>query len=174
MSDVMTRLHEEHDNIGKLLQALEHQLAIFDSAQQPDYDVLSAIADYFVGFPDRCHHPKEDLIYRKMQEREPALRERLIDLEAEHGRISALEVSRGAFEQLGRHFLSEQRRHMQAEEVHFFPLAKETLTKEDWRAIEAQILQEEDPLFDREAGEEFAVLRDNILSWENEDEALER
>ena len=187
MSDVMTRLHEEHRNIAKLLRALEHQLAVFDTSERPDYDVLSAIADYFVGFPDSCHHPKEDLVYRKMRERDPRLAERIVDLEAEHGKIAALarrfqtavqnvlleaEVSRSGFEDLAHHFVAEQRRHMQAEEEHFFPLALEILTAEDWREIDEQIAQEDDPLFGGRVAEEFAALRDDILKWESEDEAL--
>ena len=70
MSKVMTRLREEHRSIAKILRALEHQLANFDATEQPDYDVLAAIAGYFLSFPDRCHHPKEDLVYRKMCERD--------------------------------------------------------------------------------------------------------
>lgn len=186
MSDVMNQLREEHRNIAKLLQALEYQLAVFDTGEKPDYDVLNAIADYFVGFPDRCHHPKEDLVYRKMRERDPGLAERMVDLEAEHGKIAALarrfqnaiqnilqevEVPRGAFEDLARHFVGEQRRHMQAEEEHFFPLALKVLTADDWREIDEQISQERDPVFDGEGAEEFAALRDTILAWEAEDEA---
>ena len=187
MPEVMTQLHVEHRNIAKLLRALELQLAIFDATGQPDYDVISAIAEYFVGFPDRCHHPKEDLIYRKMRERDPGLAERLVDLESEHEKISALaqrfqtavqnvlqevEVSRGGFEELALHFVAEQRRHMHAEEEYFFPLALKTLSEEDWREIDQQVAQEDDPLFGGEVADEFAALRDDILKWELEDEAL--
>jgi len=187
MSEVMKQLREEHRNIARLLRALEHQLAVFDTTERPDYDVLAAIADYFVGFPDRCHHPKEDAIYRKMRERDPRLAERVVDLEAEHGKVSALarrfqtavenvlqevEVSRSGFVELARHFVSEQRRHMRAEEDRFFPLALETLSADDWREIDAQIEKEDDPLFGGKVAEKYAALRDNILKWEVEDQAL--
>jgi hemerythrin-like domain-containing protein len=188
MSEVMTRLREEHRNIAKLLRALEHQLAIFDTTEQPDYDVIAVIADYFVGFTDRCHHPKEDLVYRKMCERDPKLAGTMTDLEAEHQKISALarqfqeavrnvlqevEVSRSAFDEVAHHFVSEQRRHMQMEEERFFPLALQILTPDDWVEIDERITREEDPVFGGEISQEFAALRNDILKWEEEDEALE-
>lgn len=188
MSEVMTQLREEHRNIAKLLRALEHQLAIFDTAERPDYDVLAAIADYFVGFPDRCHHPKEDLIYRKMCERDPTLGQTMADLEAEHEEISALarhfqeavqnvlqdvEIPRSAFDEVAHHFVTDQRCHMQMEEEHFFPLALQILTPDDWAEIDERVTREEDPVFGVKVSQEFAALRDNILKWEAEDEALE-
>lgn len=188
VAEVMTQLREEHRNIVKLLRALEHQLAIFDTTEEPDYDVLAAIADYFVSFPDRCHHPKEDLIYRKMGERDPTLAPAITDLEAEHEEISALarhfreavqnvlqelEVSRSAFDKVAHHFVREQRRHMQSEEEDFFPLALQILTPDDWAEIDRRFAREVDPVFGSAVSQEFAALRDEILKWEDEDEALE-
>jgi hypothetical protein len=47
------------------------------------------------------------------------------------------------------------------------------LTPEDWGEIDARITGEQDPLFGAEVAEDIAVLRDGILNWEREDEALE-
>lgn len=188
MSEVMNRLRQEHRNIIKLLDALEHQLAIFDTAETPDYDVLAGIGKYFTGFPDRCHHPKEDLIFRKLRERAPEAAEIVGDLEAEHERIGTLarhfreaiqnvlgevEVSRDAFDTVARHFIRDQRRHLQMEEERFFPLAVEKLTPGDWAEIDARITDEDDPVFGSDAAAEFAALRNDLLQWEEEDEAEE-
>ncbi len=188
MSDVIAQLREEHRNIAKVLRALEHQLAIFDRGEQPDYDVLAAIADYFVSFPERCHHPKEDLVYSRMRGRDAILAGAMTALDAEHAKISALarhfheavhnvmqevEVSRGAFDEVARHFLEEQRHHMRMEEEHFFPLALKVLSEEDWKEIEAAITTDQDPVFREQNAKNFAVLRDNIFKWESEDEAME-
>jgi hemerythrin-like domain-containing protein len=167
---------------------LEHQLAVFDSAETPDYDVLSGIGDYFTGFPDRCHHPKEDLIFRKLRARDPEAAEVVGDLEAEHESIGTLvrhikeavqnvlgevEVSRDAFDAVARHFIKEQRRHLQMEEERFFPLALEILTPEDWAEIDARNTDEDDPVFGADVSAEFAALRNELLWWEEEDEAEE-
>jgi hemerythrin-like domain-containing protein len=188
VSEVMNRLQREHRNIVKLLNASEHQLAIFDTTETPDYDVLAGIGEYFTGFPDRCHHPKEDLIFRKLRERDPEAAEIVGDLEAEHERIGTLarhfqeavenvvsevEVSREAFDAVAQHFIKDQRRHLQMEEERFFPLALEKLTAEDWAEIDARITDEDDPVFGAEASAEFAALRNVLLRWEEEDEAKE-
>jgi hemerythrin-like domain-containing protein len=188
VSEVMNRLQREHRNILKLLNALEHQLAIFDTTETPDYDVLAGIGEYFTGFPDRCHHPKEDLIFRKLRERDPEAAEIVGDLEAEHERTGTLarhfqeavenvlgevEVPREAFDAVARHFIKDQRRHLKMEEERFFPLALEKLTPEDWAEIDARITDEDDPVFGAEASAEFAALRKDLLRWEEEDEAEE-
>ena len=184
----MDRLQREHKNIAKLLSALEHQLAVFDTSETPDYDVLAGIGDYFTEFPDRCHHPKEDLIFRKLRARDPEAAEIVGDLEAEHEKIGTLarhfqeavqnvlsevEVSREAFDAVARHFIEDQRRHLQMEEERFFPLALEILTPEDWAEVDARITAEDDPVFGAEASEKFAALRNHLLKWEEEDEAEE-
>ena len=186
MSDVLTRLQEEHRNIAKLLNALEHQLAVFDAMERPDFDVLAGIADYFIGFPDRCHHPKEDLVYRKMSEKDAEFSRTLANLIADHESISAqaehfrqavqnvlqeVEVSRSAFDEVAREFLRNQRRHMQVEEEQIFPLAMKILDADDWAEIEKEIVQEEDPVFGAKTLQEFATLRDNILRWDAEDQS---
>lgn len=188
MSEVMKQLSEEHRNIAKILHALEHQIATFNSTEQPDYDVLAAIADYFVSFPEQCHHPKEDLIYRKMSKVDPSLAETMKGLETEHEKISELachfqeavenvlrdaEVPRSAFVEVAHHFLSEQRRHIDMEEERFFPLALQILSPDDWAEIDKSVTSEEDPVFGANAAQTFAALRENLLKWEKEDEAME-
>ena len=84
MSEVMKQLREEHQGAAELLDALEHQITVSDTMERPDYDVLTALAEYFVVFYDRCHRAKEILIYRKMHERNPTLVQMMADLEAEH------------------------------------------------------------------------------------------
>jgi hemerythrin-like domain-containing protein len=188
MPEVMRRLRNDHRNIARLLSAIEHQLAIFDRGEQPDYDVLAAAADYFLGFPDLCHHPSEDLIFRKLREKDPAAAQSIGDLEAEHQEIALLarhfheavqnvleevEVSRCAFDSVIRHFIGEQRQHMEMEEERFFPLALGVLTPEDWAEIDAQLTKENDPLFGSQVSLQFKNLRNGILRWEEQDEANE-
>ncbi len=189
MPDVMTRLRREHAHIVELLGALERQLARFDAAEEIDYDILLAIADYFVDFPDCCHHPKEDVIFRRMCEREPALRGTMTDLLAEHIRLGEearhfheavdnvlkeVEVPRDVFLQIARRFIDDQRGHLRAEEERFFPKAEELLTSEDWEAVEREVTDRIDPVFGGEAAGRFAALHDDILEWQAEDEAGDR
>jgi|LGVE01.1.fsa_nt_gb hemerythrin-like domain-containing protein len=188
MSEAMKQLREEHQGVAELLDALEHQISVSDTMERPDYDVLTALAEYFVVFYDRCHRAKEILIYRKMHERNPTLAQMMTDLEAEQEEISTLarhfqkavqnvlqdaEISRSAFDEVVLHFVRDQRRYMKMEEERFFPLAQQILTPDDWVEIDERIAREDDPVFGVDVSQESATLRDKILKWEAEDEALE-
>ena len=71
MAEVLDRLEQEHTNMAKPVDVLEHRLAVFAEAGTVDYDLILRIVDYFLDYPDQVHHPKEDLVYRKLRERAP-------------------------------------------------------------------------------------------------------
>jgi hemerythrin-like domain-containing protein len=55
---------------------------------------------------------------------------------------------------------------MEMEEAHFLPLAEEMFSEADLEKLESEIFQKEDTLFGPETEEHFAMLRENILRWE--------
>lgn len=188
MAEVLNALRLEHQNIARLLDLLERQLALFDEAKRPDYDVLLGIADYFSSFPDRCHHPKEDLIYRKLVERDPEAAKQVGDMASDHEalgqRVVAFrgavrnvlgeaEVPRSVFDSVLRDFITEQRQHMEMENKLFFPAAIKALTDADWAEIDAEISPEQDPLFGPDVAAEFETLLEDVLRWEREDQAAD-
>ncbi len=185
MTDVMQELGIEHRNMARLLNVLEQQLAIFERGDEPDYDVIEAIATYFTGFPDRCHHPKEDMILARLRERAPEAAARVGDLEGEHQEVSRLakrfdatvqevlneaEIPRDAFSAAVRDFIGIQRKHMQDERGGFFLLAEAKLTDEDWKDLNATLSNEKDPVFGKDFATEFEALHEQIMRWQEEDE----
>ena len=62
--------------------------------------------------------------------------------------------------------LRDYRRHMEMEELHFFPLAETTLTPEDWGVVDREVEQMVDPMFGGSVEERFKVLRNEILLWD--------
>ncbi len=187
--DMMQRLGQEHRNFLHLLDILERQLAVFERGERPDYDVVTAIADYFTGFPERCHHPMEDLILRRLRERYPAAADAVGDLDGEHESLGTLaldfrqavrnvldeaEMRRETFRDALRHFIDAQRAHMKMEQERFFPVVQEVLTPEDWAELETAMTDEEDPVFGGQAAAEFEDLRHKILQWQAEDDAAAR
>ena len=186
MPRILDQLQDEHRNALRILGALERQLAAFDKMERPDYDILQAIAAYFTGFPERCHHPKEDLIYRKLVERRPQQWNDLFDLEAEHRQLSAqahrfkdvvdrilleAELPREIFTTAAQEFIANQRRHMRLEEERFFPEALKSLTGDDWEELDSQVSNDGDPIFAKSAAEAYVALRENIIQWERESRA---
>ena len=181
MPATLDRLRQEHRDIARLLDILDAELAEFDAAKAPDYEIMGAIADYFLGYPAACHHPKEDLVYRALVVRRPDCADTVGDIVAEHDRLGTMvklfaqavanvmrdaEVPRDAFDHVVRHFIGAQRQHIDLEEAGLFPLAAESLTEADWAEIDGQIADSEDPLFGAMPEERFAALRRDIEAWE--------
>jgi hemerythrin-like domain-containing protein len=178
-------LRQEHANIGTLLRTLEWQVAAFKNDSLPDYEVIRATLDYFRSFPDICHHPKEDLIFARLRERDPAAAEAIGDLRKAHEQLAArvrdaasgvravldeIEVSRDAVVRWTSDFIDQQRAHIKMEESTFFPAAERVLTAEDWSDLTARMTKADDPLFGVQVGARFEQLRNTILAWQAEDE----
>ena len=131
MSNIIQILLEEHRNIDKLLLVLEHELEVFDRSEEPDYEILQAVIQYFQDYPENCHHPKEDMVFEKLKVRDPAAAKRIGDVEAEHkietNRLRRLveaveeilagrEFLRQTFHDVVHDFIKHQRQHMDKEE----------------------------------------------------------
>jgi hemerythrin-like domain-containing protein len=181
MTDLIELFREEHRNVETLLLVLERELNIFDRAEQPDYEVVRAVIDYFRDYPDLSHHPKEEVLFAKLKARDPAAAASVGDLEAEHRNgakrlrlvaravenvLSEREVLRQTVDNIVRDFIEKERRHMQMEERVLFPAAAKALLPEDWAEIDARLCS--DPSLDRANDEKFNSLRERILRWEQE------
>ena len=179
MPQALDFLRQEHSNMAALLRVLERQLSEFQSGERPDYDLVRAILDYLLSFPDVCHHPKEDLIFDKLHDRDPFTAERIGDLRNAHDELAArgqkfatglravleeAEMPRETFIRLARRFIDLQQQHIDMEESVFFPAVEKTLTTTDWAELNALMARTED------AGGRFEQLRKTILQWCAEDE----
>ncbi len=187
MPEFLDLLRREHGNLATLLRALEWQVAEFERGSRPDYDVIGTALDYFLSFPEAYHHPKEELLFAKLRERDPTAAERIGDMRTMHRELAAsarkfadalrvvldeAEVPREAFVRWARGFTDLQRRHIEMEESAFFPAAAKALTARDWADLTARTPPEADPLFGDRVGERFEQLRETILRWQAQDQAV--
>ena len=53
---------------------LTAELDRFSRGQAPDYELMLDIMFYMTHYPDAVHHPKEDLAFAKIAERQPGSR----------------------------------------------------------------------------------------------------
>jgi hemerythrin-like domain-containing protein len=185
MTHAIEVLRQEHMSMARLLRLMDKLHLELGAGQAPDFPLLNEISDYLRGFPDQCHHPKEDLIYSKLGEREPGLDELGSDLEYEHNRIAKmtqrfsdllasasgdpekpLAELMAAMDELTRTY----ERHMAMEEEHLFPLAIKKLRRVDWDEINSTLFEQDDPLLD-EASSRYQRIRDEIsdLAEEHDD-----
>ncbi len=184
--EIIEVLLEEHRNIKKLLHVLEQELDVFDRTHTPDYEILRAVIEYFLDYPESYHHPKENILFEKLKLRDPAVAERIGDIEDEHevetrrlerfaravdDVLAGREILRQKFHDIVRDFIEHQRKHMDKEELTLFPAALNALKAEDWTDIDARLNDRKDPLFDGEAQKKYHVLQKTILRWEIESQA---
>ncbi len=183
MIEIIEVLRQEHRNIEKLLRVLERELGVFDRGDHPDYEVVLAVINYFKDYPDTCHHPKEDIIVRKFNARDPIAAATIGDLEAEHREgarrlrrvaqavesvLNDQDLLRQTIDDIIRDFINHERQHMAMEERVVFPAVINALRPEDWADIALQLADRYGPPSQPDFEEKFSTLRRNILEMEAE------
>ena len=176
MTTVLDDIERDHANMRRLLDLLQDELGKYAEGEQTDWETVESIAVYFTGFPDTCHHPKEDAIAAVMLEQDAAKAAPLRGLAAQHEELGALarrfaqavddvlaeaELSREYFERVSGEFIASQRHHMEMEERHFLPLARQLLGEEDLQQIGTE---PPDPLFGANPAKDFERLLQMVLA----------
>lgn len=173
MNDI-NNLQKEHANFAKLLDLLEAQIGLFHRGERPDYDLILEIFYYLTQYPDRLHHPREDLAFAKLVEREPATKAAVDELARQHRFIAesgtrfhdnlntalaGAMITRESVEFPGLEYVTFFRNHMRMEECELFPLGQKYLREEDWAKVNAEIKSLEDPLFGPQVEERYRTIQ---------------
>jgi hemerythrin-like domain-containing protein len=164
-------LRLEHENIAHVLDVLEDQLRRLESEAPVDEPLLLLIVEYLKDFPEECHHPKEDILYRMLQECGPEITASLHELDAEHQQLvqateqfaselrDALDNPSSTAVGSLHQFVGAYRQHIATEEQYFFPAALASLTRAALADLDAHLFDRKDHLYDRAARGRFARLR---------------
>lgn len=181
MASIIDGLRSDHSRITKLLDALERQIDAFSEGGTLDFEIVDGVLHYCRTYPDLHHHPREDMVFDRLKQRDPEAVATIGDLRSEHAKLAALTgrfaeslaavehdvpMERHEFTDIAKEFLKAYRRHILMEEKHFFPAAQASLTPEDWRQLSAQVSHVADPLFERLEDERFEALYDDIVAWD--------
>lgn len=159
----IVRLIDEHRHIDTVFAVIEGCIRERALDEPATLDLLSSLTDYVVEFPERIHHPREEVIAEKLIDKGLTPGERVLveltvsqhaELAAFTARISAdvdLMLARRraaseAFVSDVRQYLELQRNHMRREEQQLFPLASRMLSADDWRDVEKSFPPETDPV----------------------------
>ena len=172
----VNRWHADHSNYARLLDLLEQQIDSMHRGGRPAYQLMALIVDYLRHFPDRFHHPREDVAFSRMVERDPQLQLEIARRIQEHVEIAAAGdellnrlnqaaagavVERAPLEAAAALYLLYYRNHLAAEEREVIPRAMQLLQPADWRAV-ADIPPEPDPLFGAGVDARYQELRERI------------
>ncbi len=177
MPDELRRLQNDHLNFRKLLRLFESQIALFHGGAEPDYELMRDVMHYMTQYPDRYHHPAEDLIFERLLKRAPAAQPLVKALEKEHeelvaGGVEMLQmldevvsdaiIPRESVESSARTYVQQLVAHMDKEESTLFPMAAQQLTAEDWTAIGAAVKRREDPLFSARVDQKYRAILEHL------------
>jgi len=177
MSDVIAILQLEHRKTESLLGFIQQQATNISRTAPVNYRVLEIAFEYLSGYPDQCHHPKEDVLYGKLIRRFPELVQSLKNLVEEHTQLAGMTRNlrrvigesqhdpSGSQQELAEQlsaYVDFYRDHMRMEEQHFLPLAKNRLSRDDLDEVDFTLFDKPDPLFSRDAERKFAELGDEI------------
>ena len=68
MHKIQRQLHTDHHHLHKLLNCLSHEIGCydFDSKRAPDLAIILSALDYVRTYPDKWHHPSEDIIFNRL------------------------------------------------------------------------------------------------------------
>jgi len=182
MTGIIDSLRSDHSRMTKLLDALERQIGTFEEGGLLDFEIVDGVLHYCRSYPDRHHHPLEDLVFDSLKRRNAAAAAEVGDLRREHAKLAVATVAfaevldaveqdtpmeREELVSAARTFLSAYRHHIMMEEKHFFPAAERNLTPEDWRIIGQQLVPAADPLFERREDQRFDAIYEDIVQWDS-------
>ena len=189
MKHIIDLLQIDHRNMRQLLRVLEEEIDIYSAAGVADFDLMRQIIDYTLHYPDLIHHPREDLLFRRLLARNPASRPLIGDLAGEHDQLAQLmqrfaaalhnvarnvELPRDWFDNLARGYIATLRQHMATEERTLFPRVMAVFEGNDWAELDAFAMAGYDPLFGSSIEKHYLDLHGRILQIREADTYSDR
>lgn len=177
-------LMDEHQSLAAIIHAIRYMIKeIGEGKLQPDFPLLDAMVKYLDDYPEKFHHPREDVyLFEPLMARTSEGAEVLAHLGREHQaaeeRIKKLEdaldhyragkpdgyaVFREAFDAYAEFY----RFHMMTEEREVLPLLYKHLTAEDWERANVGFASGQDPMGGTRVAtkaEEFAAIFSKLVA----------
>ena len=146
---LMKALRAEHRHIASVMQLFSDQLQAIEAGDAVDAHVVYEVMDYMATWPDRYHHPREDLIYGRVAELDRKAADDVDTLQRDHDATAKRgqqllrdiegwregEVKGAVLVKAGREYVGHMYEHMNVEEKVVFPHVESVLTLEDWREL---------------------------------------
>ena len=164
-ADILERLHAEHQNFARFLYCFRHQISGFGNPdEETNISLILDMLDYINAYPERWHHPVEDIIFARLLTKEFDQKAVVESVMEDHQKLETLtDKLRADFgsvvmdvaihvEELkaeAQDYLDAQFAHLDIEEGEIYPLVEEHFDDSDWAELEEQLRGEEDPLFDQ-------------------------
>ncbi len=148
----MRLLREDHAGLSRVLREIDAQQSALRTTPETARPVLVEAMRYILVYQHSVHHPREDLLFARIRDREPMLYRNMHRLVMEHRigqeRAEALarDLARAKPEQLRgktgvrlskqlQDYVRHTRGHMRREEAVFYTGSARVLKASDWAAI---------------------------------------
>ena len=179
LADIIQTLYSEHKYIESLLDTLEAEAEKLRPGKIPDYHLLLDIVDYLTRYPDQYHHPREDMLFSGILDRDPSFKQKLDRLLREHETLRGYndqlftqlsEIADGAavnqaeLRESIRRYVAGYQKHMAYEAKEIFPQARGTLSAADLRKLSRKTRYLDDPLFGNKVLEQYRRLERRVRS----------
>jgi hemerythrin-like domain-containing protein len=179
MPQILDYLQVDHRNMRQLLNILEEELDTYHTRGSADFDLMKQILEYTLHYPNLIHHPREETLFRRLVERDPASKALAGDLTKEHEELARLthrfaaalhnvahdvELPRVLFTKLADEYVLRSRYHMETEEERFFPRLLAVFSDEDWADFDGLVANGYDPLFGTAIEKYYKTLHQRILN----------
>jgi hemerythrin-like domain-containing protein len=177
VKDPIAGWRAEHEDFSRLLDLFDRAVGRLRAQEAPDYELMTVILTYLRHFPERQHHPREDVAFERLVEHDASLgpligrflqEHRVISSAAEavHDMLESVQVGgvvpRDRMEAACAQFLVYYRHHIRGEDDLVMPLAARLLTADDWKAVGTAVAPRLDPLFGAAVEERYRELRRQI------------
>lgn len=181
LNSALATIHDEHRSLAAIVHGLKYIIReVREKGIAPDFKLIWAMIYYIDAFPEKLHHPKENVyLFAKLRQRTHEADTVLDELEKQHtegGRhVRELEHALGYYEAdkpdgfevfaaAVEKFAELTWEHMNLEEKTIIPLSKKYLTPEDWIEIAEAFGENGDPRFGAEPDHEFRNLFSRIVN----------
>lgn len=179
MSAQVQQWKTDHANYRRLLDLLETLAQRFATSDRPEYELMSDIIHYMTQYPDRFHHPREDIAFKVLLERDSTAQQSVDDLAGQHVGIAQsgatlsadlnaaaadAMIARTTIEKAVRDYVTVLRTHMDQEEREVFPKLVSLLNESDWLIVDSAFHFSADPLFGESVQQRFQALHRQIAS----------
>ena len=176
MKLTLESLHQDHDNLRRILYLLEQLLIDIYRGSTQGYPMLQRILAYIQDYPERVHHPAEDAMFsvifnNGIGDRE--FRKKINAVVKDHSEIEAitrdtlkavedmLVSTHSDISVIGEKLsalISRQRAHLLFEEMNIYPRLAISLDSEGWRKVATLVPDYEDPIFGSKVTKEYELI----------------
>lgn len=186
LNPALATIRKEHLSLAAVIHGMRYLVSgLREKTAEPDFALFHGMVKYILDFPEKLHHPKEEMyLFEKLRSHTDELNDVLDELERQHKRelvlVNTLQDSLKRYEAEGESAFTEFAEavdafaeavwaHMNLEEKVVMPTATKYLTPEDWREVAEAFAENGDPHFDADMENTYKKLFASIMNHAPDD-----